>query len=83
MSLLNLRWRLQLGVEFGSKLITLPSLEATVVKLQCWDTSFRSITRSYYCGAAGCLLIYDVTSAGPSTPAHLARRRPLACRREH
>ncbi|KAJ7311657.1 P-loop containing nucleoside triphosphate hydrolase protein [Mycena albidolilacea] len=62
MSLLNWRWRLQLGVEFGSKLITLPSLEAIVVKLQCWDTSFRSITRSYYCGAAGCLLVYDVTS---------------------
>lgn len=54
-----------LGVEFGSKLITLPE-ENKVVKLQCWDTagteSFRSITRSYYRGAAGCLLVYDVTS---------------------
>ncbi|KAJ7939080.1 P-loop containing nucleoside triphosphate hydrolase protein [Mycena leptocephala] len=44
---------LTLGVEFGSKLITLPGPEATVVKLQCWDTagteSFRSITWSYYC----------------------------------
>lgn len=54
-----------LGVEFGSKLITLPG-EGRVVKLQCWDTagteSFRAITRSYYRGAAGCLLVYDVTS---------------------
>ncbi|KAF9061379.1 rab GTPase [Rhodocollybia butyracea] len=54
-----------LGVEFGSKLITIPE-ENKVIKLQCWDTagteSFRSITRLYYRGAAGCLLVYDVTS---------------------
>jgi len=54
-----------LGVEFGSKLITIAE-EEKVVKLQCWDTAgteaFRSITRSYYRGAAGCLLVYDVTS---------------------
>ncbi|CAE7191532.1 unnamed protein product [Rhizoctonia solani] len=54
-----------LGVEFGSKLISLQD-EGKTVKLQCWDTagteSFRSITRSYYRGAAGALLVYDVTS---------------------
>lgn len=54
-----------LGVEFGSKLIAIPE-EGKTVKLQCWDTagteSFRSITRSYYRGAAGALLVYDVTS---------------------
>lgn len=32
--------------------------------MQCWDTAgseqFRSITRSYFRGAAGCLLVYSV-----------------------
>ncbi|KAI0683344.1 P-loop containing nucleoside triphosphate hydrolase protein [Cytidiella melzeri] len=54
-----------IGVEFGSKLINILE-ENKVVKLQCWDTagteSFRAITRSYYRGAAGCLLVYDVTN---------------------
>jgi len=54
-----------LGVEFGSKLIRLED-EGKTVKLQCWDTagteSFRSITRSYYRGAAGALVVYDVSN---------------------
>lgn len=54
-----------LGVEFGSKLIHIPDEDKTI-KLQCWDTAgteyFRSITRSYYRGAAGALLVYDVTN---------------------
>jgi len=54
-----------LGVEFGSKLIHIDEVDKTV-KLQVWDTagteSFRSITRSYYRGACGALVVYDVTS---------------------
>lgn len=53
-----------IGVEFGSKLITLPK-SGKVVKTHAWDTagqeSFRSITRSYYRGAEGALLCFDVT----------------------
>ncbi|VDP06143.1 unnamed protein product [Soboliphyme baturini] len=51
-----------IGVEFGSKVI---QLNNKAVKLQIWDTAgqerFRSVTRSYYRGAAGALLVYDVT----------------------
>lgn len=53
-----------LGVEFGSRILAVGS-EGKRVKVQCWDTagteSFRSITRSYFRGAAGALLVYDVT----------------------
>jgi Ras-related protein Rab-2A len=53
---------LTIGVEFGSRSI---KIGAEQVKLQIWDTAgqekFRSITRSYYRGAAGCLLVYDIT----------------------
>ena len=52
-----------LGVEFGSKIIP---VGGKTVKLQIWDTAgqerFRSVTRSYYRGAAGALLVYDITS---------------------
>ncbi|BES92148.1 unnamed protein product [Nesidiocoris tenuis] len=53
---------LTIGVEFGSRMITVGGKE---IKLQIWDTAgqeaFRSITRSYYRGAAGALLVYDIT----------------------
>jgi Ras-related protein Rab-2A len=56
---------LTIGVEFGARMLTLPGPPPTTVKLQIWDTagqeSFRSITRSYYRGAAGALLVYDIT----------------------
>lgn len=53
---------LTIGVEFGARMITIDSKQ---IKLQIWDTAgqeaFRSITRSYYRGAAGALLVYDIT----------------------
>lgn len=53
---------LTIGVEFGARMV---SIEGKQIKLQIWDTagqeSFRSITRSYYRGAAGALLVYDIT----------------------
>ncbi|XP_076315775.1 ras-related protein Rab-4B-like [Tachypleus tridentatus] len=51
-----------IGVEFGSKVV---NVGGRSVKLQIWDTAgqerFRSVTRSYYRGAAGALLVYDIT----------------------
>lgn len=45
---------LTIGVEFGARTV---QIDGKAVKLQIWDTagqeSFRSITRSYYRGAAG------------------------------
>eukprot|EP00127_Corallochytrium_limacisporum_P006352 Clim_evm63s225 gene=Clim_evmTU63s225 len=53
---------LTIGVEFGARMV---EIEGEKIKLQIWDTagqeSFRSITRSYYRGAAGALLVYDIT----------------------
>lgn len=53
---------LTIGVEFGARLV---HVDGKHIKLQIWDTagqeSFRSITRSYYRGAAGALLVYDIT----------------------
>eukprot|EP00013_Stygamoeba_regulata_P018472 CAMPEP_0177670808 /NCGR_PEP_ID=MMETSP0447-20121125/24310_1 /TAXON_ID=0 /ORGANISM="Stygamoeba regulata, Strain BSH-02190019" /LENGTH=218 /DNA_ID=CAMNT_0019178043 /DNA_START=43 /DNA_END=699 /DNA_ORIENTATION=- len=53
---------LTIGVEFGARMI---DIAGKSIKLQIWDTagqeSFRSITRSYYRGAAGALLVYDIT----------------------
>ncbi|KAH7649656.1 hypothetical protein FG379_000916 [Cryptosporidium bovis] len=52
-----------IGVEFGSKIITTGGKK---IKLQIWDTAgqerYRSVTRSYYRGAAGALIVYDITN---------------------
>ena len=53
-----------IGVEFGMKYIKVGD---KTVKLQVWDTAgqerFRSVTRSYYRGSLGVLLVYDLTTA--------------------
>ncbi|UJR13609.1 hypothetical protein I4U23_000622 [Adineta vaga] len=52
-----------IGAEFGSKII---NVNQKNVKLQIWDTAgqerFRSVTRSYYRGASGALLVYDIAN---------------------
>ena len=51
-----------IGVEFGSKIVPLSGKQ---VKLQIWDTAgqerYRAVTRSYYRGAVGALIVYDIT----------------------
>ena len=70
---------LTIGVEFGSRMVTIDDKQ---IKLQIWDTagqeSFRSITRSYYRGAAGALLVYDIIDARHRPPGELARGRSAA-----
>lgn len=60
-----------IGVEFGTRII---EVEGQKIKLQIWDTAgqerFRAVTRSYYRGAAGALLVYDITRR--STYNHLS-----------
>ncbi|EGC34480.1 hypothetical protein DICPUDRAFT_92215 [Dictyostelium purpureum] len=51
-----------IGVEFGTRIVDVNNKK---IKLQIWDTAgqerFRAVTRSYYRGAAGALLVYDIT----------------------
>ena len=52
-----------IGVEFGTKIV---SYEDTIYNIQIWDTAgqetYKAITKSYYRGAIGCLLVYDITN---------------------
>ena len=51
-----------IGVEFGTRVVDVGEKS---IKLQIWDTAgqerFRAVTRSYYRGAAGAILVYDIT----------------------
>ncbi|KAJ5069754.1 rab2a member ras oncogene family [Anaeramoeba ignava] len=51
-----------IGVEFATRVVEIMKQK---IKIQIWDTAgqerFRAITRSYFRGAVGVLLVYDVT----------------------
>ena len=53
-----------IGLDYKLKNVQLD--EGKIVKIQIWDTAgqdrFRSITKNYYKGAHGIILIYDVTA---------------------
>lgn len=53
---------LSLGVDFYSKAL---SVDDKVVSLQLWDTAgqerFQSVTKAYYRGAQGVILMYDIS----------------------
>jgi len=82
-------WRIltsqTIGVEFASKIIRVGTgARRKRIKLQLWDTAgterFRSVSRSYYRGAAGAILVYDITSHNTFTglPTFLNDARALA-----
>jgi small GTP-binding protein len=52
-----------IGVEFASKIV---SINDKRIKLQIWDTAgqdrYRTVSRSYYRGALGAIVVYDITS---------------------
>jgi len=51
-----------IGVEFGTRMI---EIQDKKIKLQIWDTAgqerFRAVTRSYYRGTAGAIMVFDIT----------------------
>lgn len=74
-----------IGVEFASKIIKVGTgSRRQRIKLQLWDTAgterFRSVSRSYYRGAAGAILVYDIASLASlnALPTFLNDARALA-----
>ena len=52
------------GVEFASKIV---HLKDNIIRCQIWDTAgqerFRVVTRAYYNGAVGALVVFDLTNS--------------------
>ena len=74
-----------IGVEFSSKIIRVGTgSRRKRIKLQLWDTAgterFRSVSRSFYRGAAGAVLVYDLSSMASfnALPTFLNDARALA-----
>ena len=72
-------------MEFSSKIIKVGTgARRKRIKLQLWDTAgterFRSVSRSYYRGAAGAVLVYDLSSHSTfdALPTFLNDARALA-----
>lgn len=72
-------------MEFSSRIVKLGTGSQRIrIKLQLWDTAgterFRSVSRSYYRGAAGAILVYDVSSHASfnALPTFLMDARALA-----
>jgi Ras-related protein Rab-1A len=61
----NSEFQTTIGVDF--KISTL-NIDGKIVKLQLWDTAgqdrFRNIVASYYRGAHGIIIMYDITNPG-------------------
>ncbi|GAB7353144.1 hypothetical protein MBLNU459_g3679t2 [Dothideomycetes sp. NU459] len=85
----NSSWRIlssqTIGVEFASKIVKVGTgSRRKRIKLQLWDTAgterFRSVSRSYYRGAAGALLVYDISNLASfnALPTFLNDARALA-----
>jgi len=68
----NIESKSTIGVEFATRSIT---IDGKQVKAQIWDTAgqerFRAITNTYYRGAVGALLVYDVSKL--STYEHVSQ----------
>ena len=61
----NLESKATIGVEFATK--SIKSESGQLIKTQIWDTAgqerYRAITSTYYRGAVGALVVYDITKA--------------------